>query len=61
MFYSMHDNSHDLFISIDSKDTDTVVYDVLTQNSLQEFFNSKLQTIDNMTKEEKLIRNAIAR
>lgn len=31
---------YDLFISIESKDVDTVVYDVFTQNTLQEFFNS---------------------
>ena len=31
---------YDLFVSIESNDTDTVVYDVFTQNTLQEFFNS---------------------
>lgn len=31
---------YDLFISIESKDTDTVVYDVFTQNILQDFFKS---------------------
>ena len=35
-----NDVEYDLFVSIDSKDTDTVVYDVLTQNTLQEFFKS---------------------
>ena len=29
-----------LFVSIDSNNTDTIVYDVFTQNTLQEFFNS---------------------
>lgn len=31
---------YDLFIAMDSEDVDTVIYDVLTQNTLQEFFNS---------------------
>ena len=31
---------YNLFISMESEDVDTVVYDVLTQNTLQEFFNS---------------------
>ena len=31
---------YDLFVSMESKDVDTVVYDVFTQNTLQEFFKS---------------------
>ena len=35
-----NDVEYDLFVSIDSLDNGTVVYDVLTQDTLQKFFNS---------------------